>query len=468
MQEAVSTGAVTCGTNCVRGEWPMAHTVVVALQRGARSVGRWLTFFAGFRFDSVSVSGDDDEAVLLEDDEHAHPRSSAGCRCRGHGCRRCRPARDWHAAAAARAHLCGCICQLGRRSVDEADLPAGPVAEGRFGRGERSAHSSAREGRGQPSVVPEYGASLAGFGSDQMDLMGGVIGMELERLTPQRQGPAAPKNPFVDFGLSSDQGHAFQSSSGIALTTGQRRQRPDPLARPPELPGDAKDEPLGLPRRGPARAVGKVIRTAASRLGGGSGGGADASSPERHHAGVAAPALRSRAGDALVGDTADAHTDEDRETAQEPMVIVIPGEAEAGADAAADVQPFERRSAFDDEAGLQQPWHSSGGTRRASPHAESGAGRRDGGPAGGPPGSSLGCITPDARRAHLQRSLALSQRSLSRMSAAEAACGPPVDWCALPAPATLTVSESSATTSRAAPFRWTPHPIRCCLAGHRP
>eukprot|EP00892_Ulva_mutabilis_P005965 jgi/Ulvmu1/3740/UM173_0013.1 len=423
-REAMSTGAVTCGRTCVRGEWPLAHTVVVALQRGARSVGRWLTFFAGFRFDSVSVSGDDDEAVLLETDlmpQHAQrgrvARGSSSGGVRG---------------------LCGCICYPGdRNKSDDLEPVAGPVAEGRFGRGERGVNTSARDSRGQPSVVPEYGASLAGFGSDQMDLTGGMIGMELEPLAPQRQ-PSAAENPFVDFGLTAEPGHVFRGSSAVALPPTQRAPAADPLAQPLDLVDD-QESTAGTQRRGRAQAVGKALRTAASRLGGGGSSMAgDGTSPERRQPRQHAAQATSPHGPRAERDTArevgvdvtEEEEEEDVDGAQEPVVIEIPDEGEARAGTAGDIRPLERRSPFDDgDAAARTQWHLA--SRRASSIADSGvnaARRGDAASAAGASAGALGCITPDVRRAHLQRSLALSQRSLSRMSVSEAATGPPPDW----------------------------------------
>lgn len=433
MQDAVSNRAVMCGTTCVRGEWPLGHSVVAALQRGARSVGRWLTFFAGFRFDSVSITDDEDALLDLElaaPHQH-HPRSHAACGCGTAGCLGCRGAR----AAPRRvdggtdAVRCGCICTGKRAAVLEPE--AGPVAEGRFGRGERGGHTASREARSQPSVVPEYSASLAGFGSEQMDLMRGVYGMDLESHR-QQSSSSTPQNPFVDFGLPMEDAPAVQGAASLPSSGPPVGARADPLARPLDMPAvEEGDEAVGLPRRGPARAVGKALRSAASKLGGGGGGGSSASPERRQSNQNALPAVPAGppgggSPDPLAPGSADVA--DAAEEQQDPVVITIP---EEGTDtehtAVSDAIRLQRRSPFDHtDPGAQHVPHSA--ACRWSARADStssGPGRRDSERAPVPPG--LAC-TMDVRRTNLQRSLALSQRSLSRMSMVESQAGPPPDW----------------------------------------
>lgn len=440
MQDAASTRAVMCGTTCVRGEWPLAHSVVAALQRGARSMGRWLTFFAGFRFDSVSTTDDEDALLDLElMPPHAHHlRSDAVCGCGIAECMACRGGR----AAARRgdggtdAVRCGCMCTGKRAAVPEPEPTAGPVAEGRFGRGERGGHTGLREARSQPSLVPEYGASLAGFGSEQMDLMGAMYGMELETLTAHRQqsSSSAPQNPFVDYGVPMEDAPEMQGAASLPSTGTRGAARVDPLARPLDMPAvEEGDEAVGLPRRGPARAVGKALRSAASKLGGGGGGGSSTSPERRPSAQKALPAMpvaKPRGGSPDPLAPGGAAAPDAAEEQQDPVVITIPDEGDTTPRAAmSDTNPLQRRSPFDNgEPGAQHAPHST--ARRWSARAEStssGAGRPDSERVAAPPGGTLAC-TLDVRRTNLQRSLALSQRTLSRMSVAEPQAGPPPDW----------------------------------------
>lgn len=426
MQEAVSSGVVTCGTNCVRGEWRLAHSVVAVLQRGARSVGRWLTFFAGFRFDSVSTADDEDALLDLELMPQGRNVGGAVCGCGGGGCRVCRepradPGPPDHCTDGVR---CGCICALKRRSAKVPDAPPGPIAEGRFTRG---GHTPSRDSRGQPSVVPEFGASLAGFGSQQMDFMGVVLGMDLETLSPHRPQATTPKNPFVDFGMPMEGQPAMDMPQG-----GSRAARPgpvddDPHARPLDMPAvDGASTDADLPRRGPARAVGKALRSAASKFGGASTS-PERKQPSRRTLTAVQPPRGAALEDPLSGDGA-------AEDSQDPVVITIPDEEEAvpaAANAAAThPDPLERRSPFEGVDHSAQ--HAARGSSRLrtsqTEGAGSGAGRRES-EAGS--GGALAC-TMDLRRTNLQRSLALSQRSLSRMSIAETTAGPPADWCGPP------------------------------------
>lgn len=198
MQDLHSSSSVIGGNGCmhVRGNGSIAksaNTAVRVLHRSMHSVGRWLTMLAGFRFGSQAY---DDEDALLELDElgemhalHAVHLRNASADSAG------KQTSDQKLSAAAAAACFACVRPL---CVEE-DIPeAGPVAEGRFTRGQEQhrAPGGAAKQQGQERALDVFGTPLVGFGSkNSSDMMGGLVGVEMLSYEPSQ---ATELNPFVD------------------------------------------------------------------------------------------------------------------------------------------------------------------------------------------------------------------------------------------------------------------------------
>jgi hypothetical protein len=197
MQDLPSNSSKICGNGCmnVRGSGPIAKSANSAarvLHRSMHSVGRWLTMLAGFRFGSHAY---DDEDELLELVEHRDTQALRSVHSR-HASQdsTCKPSHERKLSDAATAACFACV----RPACVEEEMPeAGPVAEGRFTRGDERnrARGGAAKQQGQAHALEVFGTPLVGFGSKNSDMMGGLVGVEMLSYEPSQ---AVELNPFVD------------------------------------------------------------------------------------------------------------------------------------------------------------------------------------------------------------------------------------------------------------------------------
>ena len=177
MQELNSSSSAICGNGCIHvgGTGSIAKSANSAarvLHRSMHSVGRWLTMLAGFRFGSHAY--DDEDALLeldaLSGDAHAlnvlHARSTSA---------------DSAGKPVAEQKLCttggACFACVRPACVDEEIPEAGPVAEGRFTRGQernRPRAGGAKQ-QGQERALDVFGTPLVGFGAKQSSDMLSLI-----------------------------------------------------------------------------------------------------------------------------------------------------------------------------------------------------------------------------------------------------------------------------------------------------